>query len=129
MARGIAFTAFVLAALLAWAPVAGAQAGSTRLLDVPYLAQTEDLCGGAAVAMVLRYWGERQVYAEDFAALVDRSASGIHTDVRPGGMPTLPPPRPPRARAARGFAARSTRVDRLWPSSKWARTAITTSWS
>lgn len=81
MARGIAFTAFVLAALLAWAPVAGAQAGSTRLLDVPYLAQTEDLCGGAAVAMVLRYWGERQVYAEDFAALVDRSASGIHTDV------------------------------------------------
>src|SRR3990167_6103920 len=55
--------------------------GITRLLDVPYLPQTEDLCGGAAVAMVLRYWGERQAYAEDFAALVDRSASGIRTDV------------------------------------------------
>jgi predicted double-glycine peptidase len=54
---------------------------STQLLDVPYLPQTEDLCGGAAVAMVLRYWGERQVYPEDFAALVNRSASGIRTDV------------------------------------------------
>jgi hypothetical protein len=31
--------------------------------------------------MVLRYWGERQVYPEDFAALVDQSASGIRTDV------------------------------------------------
>jgi hypothetical protein len=31
--------------------------------------------------MVLRYWGERQVYAEDFAALVDRSVSGIRADV------------------------------------------------
>jgi len=54
---------------------------SVRLLDVPYLSQTEDLCGGAAIAMVLRYWGERQVYAEDFVELVDRSAAGIRTDV------------------------------------------------
>ncbi len=61
-------------------PPAGSS-GSTRLLDVPYLPQTEDLCGGAAVAMVLRYWGARRVYAEDFADLVDHSASGIHTDV------------------------------------------------
>lgn len=84
-----------VAALLVWAAVAAAavrpadvaalrvadQIGSTRLLDVPYLPQTEDLCGGAAIAMVLRYWGERQVYPEDFAKLVDRSASGIRTDV------------------------------------------------
>jgi hypothetical protein len=55
--------------------------GGGRLLDVPYLPQTEYLCGGAAVAMVLRYWGERRVYPEDFAALVDRGASGIRTDV------------------------------------------------
>jgi len=55
-------------------------AGSTRLLDVPYLSQTEDLCGGAAIAMVLRYWGDRRVQPEDFSALVDRSASGIRTD-------------------------------------------------
>lgn len=78
------------AALLVWATVAAASSsqvaraglsGSARLLDVPYLTQTEDLCGGAAVAMVLRYWGERGVFAEDFAALVDRSAAGIPTDV------------------------------------------------
>jgi hypothetical protein len=57
------------------------QVGRSHILDVPYLPQTEDLCGGAAVAMVLRYWGERQVYPEDFAELVDRSAAGIRTDV------------------------------------------------
>ena len=56
------------------------QAGVARLIDVPYLSQTEALCGGAALAMVLRYWGERQVHAEDFAALVDWSAAGIRTD-------------------------------------------------
>ena len=61
------------------APDAG-PAGSQRLLDVPYLPQSEDLCGGAAMAMVLRYWGDRQVHPEDFAGLIDRSASGIHTD-------------------------------------------------
>ena len=54
--------------------------GSTRLLDVPYLSQTEDLCGGAAIAMVLRYWGDRRVQPEDFSVLMDRSASGIRTD-------------------------------------------------
>jgi hypothetical protein len=58
----------------------GAIGGAGRLLDVPYLPQTPDLCGGAAVAMVLRYWGERQVYAEDFEHLVDRSVAGIRTD-------------------------------------------------
>lgn len=56
-------------------------AGSKRLLDVPYLPQSEDLCGGAAMAMVLRYWGDRRVQPEDFAALIDRSAAGIRTDV------------------------------------------------
>ena len=83
----------VAAAFLLWATAAAAASppgpqtlhpdasGSARLLDVPYLPQTEDLCGGAAVAMVLRYWGERQAVPEDFAALVDRSASGIRTDV------------------------------------------------
>src|SRR5688572_17729237 len=51
-----------------------------QLLDVPFISQSELLCGGAAAAMVLRYWGERGVTAESFAALVDRSASGIRTD-------------------------------------------------
>jgi len=50
------------------------------LLDVPFLSQPEALCGGAAAAMVLRYWGERGINPEDFAALVDRSAGSIRTD-------------------------------------------------
>ncbi len=58
---------------------AGAQprGGSLHLLDVPYLPQSEALCGGAAVAMVMRYWGAVNVYAETFADLVDRAAEGI----------------------------------------------------
>ena len=49
------------------------------LLDVPYLPQTPELCGGAAVAMVLRYWGERDVFPQDFAPLVGAGAGGILT--------------------------------------------------
>jgi hypothetical protein len=56
-----------------------AQGGVDRLLDVPYVAQTPELCGGAAVAMVLRYWGERDVFAQDFQSLVVESAAGIPT--------------------------------------------------
>ena len=48
-----------------------------RLLDVPYLQQSESLCGGAAAAMVMRYWGATGVYAETFAPLVDKTAGGI----------------------------------------------------
>ena len=47
------------------------------LLDVPYLPQSEALCGGAAIAMVMRYWGTTGVYAETFADLVDAEANGI----------------------------------------------------
>lgn len=50
------------------------------ILDVPFISQSESLCGGAAAAMVLRYWGERGLTAESFAHLVDRSAAGIRTD-------------------------------------------------
>lgn len=50
------------------------------LIDVPFISQSEALCGGAAAAMVLRYWGERGISAETFAGLVDRSAAGIRTD-------------------------------------------------
>jgi hypothetical protein len=51
------------------------------LLDVPFISQSELLCGGAAAAMVLRYWGERGISADTFSHLVDRSAAGIRTDV------------------------------------------------
>ena len=73
-------------ALLLCAPAAWAQTSSPpapqapiQILDVPYIAQTEALCGGAAAAMVLRFWGERGLTAESFAHLVDQSASGIRT--------------------------------------------------
>lgn len=36
---------------------AGSHVGGASLLDVPYLPQTEDLCGGAALAMTLRVLG------------------------------------------------------------------------
>src|SRR5688572_30863418 len=61
-------------------PVAAQPASSPlTVLDVPFISQSEALCGGAAAAMVLRYWGERGLAAESFAHLVDRSAAGIRT--------------------------------------------------
>jgi predicted double-glycine peptidase len=70
--------AIPLVAVILLLAAAGAQA-QPAILDVPYVSQSEDLCGGAAAAMVLRYWGERGLTAESFAALVDHSASGIST--------------------------------------------------
>ena len=49
----------------------------SQLLDVPYVLQSEELCGGAAVAMVMRYWGATGIYAESFSSLVDKRARGI----------------------------------------------------
>ena len=81
----VAWAAAIGTGTAAAQPMAGGGV-SSRLVDVPYLTQTADLCGGAAVAMVLRYWGARQTFAEDFAPLVDRSASGIRTDVLAGDV-------------------------------------------
>jgi predicted double-glycine peptidase len=50
-------------------------------IDVPYLPQTDALCGGAAAAMVFRYWGDAHADAQEFASLVDRRAGGIAGDV------------------------------------------------
>ena len=57
-----------------------AQPAPLTILDVPFISQSEALCGGAAAAMVLRYWGERGLTAESFSHLVDRSAAGIRTN-------------------------------------------------
>ena len=46
--------------------------------SIPYIPQTEALCGGAAAAMVMRYWGA-DARAEDFAALIDPAQNGIVT--------------------------------------------------
>lgn len=54
-------------------------AGQPVVLDVPYLPQSSLLCGGAAIAMVERWWGRRGVYAEDFASLVRPASGGILT--------------------------------------------------
>jgi hypothetical protein len=59
---------------------ADAQPAPLPILDVPFISQSEALCGGAAAAMVLRFWGERGLTAESFSHLVDRSAAGIRTD-------------------------------------------------
>jgi len=56
-----------------------AEAHVGLLLDVPYVAQTEALCGGAAVAMSLRYWGDDRARAERFAPLLRDDGSGIET--------------------------------------------------
>lgn len=50
------------------------------MLDVPYLPQSELLCGGAAAAMVLRYWGMSGVRAEDFGDLVSEARGGIRAN-------------------------------------------------
>ncbi len=54
---------------------------AVRLLDVPYVPQTEALCGGAAVAMVQRFWGDPAVVAEDYAPLLAPGSNGIRTEV------------------------------------------------
>lgn len=78
-------TAIVLVALAG--PVSAQPAPQPlTLLDVPFLSQSEALCGGAAAAMVLRYWGARGLDAESFAHLVDRSAAGIRTDALVGEL-------------------------------------------
>ena len=71
------FAVTVAASITVSAPAAASTRLPPRLLDVPFVSQSELLCGGAAVSMVMRYWGQSQVYAEDFASLVDTGAGGI----------------------------------------------------
>jgi hypothetical protein len=69
------------------APASSEPAASPlTILDVPFISQSEALCGGAAAAMILRYWGERGLTAESFAHLVDRSAAGIRTTALVGEL-------------------------------------------
>ena len=50
---------------------------ASAAIEVPFLPQTDALCGGAAAAMVFRYWGDSHADAQLFAPLVDRRAGGI----------------------------------------------------
>ena len=99
------------AMLLLAATVAHAQEASppVSLLDVPYISQSEALCGGAAAAMVLRYWGERELSAESFVHLVDRSAAGIRTEALVAEI------------AGRGWSATAVAGDEMLARSELAR--------
>lgn len=75
---GSAFAEAAASAFASEFEQATADRDTSRLLDVPFVPQSEALCGGAAVAMVMRYWfAATEVHAEDFAALVDARAGGI----------------------------------------------------
>lgn len=50
------------------------------VLDVPFVAQTEALCGAAAASMAFRYWGERGIGVEDLAHLLTPDGRGILTE-------------------------------------------------
>lgn len=70
--------------LSAWALAPGAPASAHPMadparLEVPFLSQSEALCGGAAAAMVLRYWGARGITSEDFAPLLNARGDGIES--------------------------------------------------
>ena len=65
--KRIVAAVFIAAAIPAAAMNVFAQSPSpVRLLDIPYIQQSEALCGGAAAAMVMRYWGATDVRAETF---------------------------------------------------------------
>lgn len=80
MCRRVFAVASAAVLVMTTAAAANAQSPSSApvpLLDVPFIQQSELLCGGAAAAMVMRYWGAAGVYAETFAPLVDAAAGGI----------------------------------------------------
>lgn len=68
-----------MAVALCAAAIFPSPASAQSPLAVPYLPQSEALCGGAAAAMVMRFHGARDVYADAFAPLVDWAAGGIRT--------------------------------------------------
>jgi hypothetical protein len=63
--------------MIATLVVALSLAAAAPAMDVPFLPQTDALCGGAAAAMVFRYWGDAHADVQEFAPLVDRRAGGI----------------------------------------------------
>jgi hypothetical protein len=67
--------------MLATVVAALSLAGSLPAIAVPFLPQTDALCGGAAAAMVFRYWGDAHADVQQFAPLVDRRAGGIANGV------------------------------------------------
>ncbi|MBS1817007.1 MAG: C39 family peptidase [Acidobacteria bacterium] len=83
IAGWVALSGAALLALVCGGATAAAQSPPAQrvALDVPFLPQTEDLCGGAATAMLFRFWGDRHASVRQFEALVDRTAGGIADSV------------------------------------------------
>lgn len=83
MTHGAAARAWrsLVAAIAFTAAAAVPRPAGAQPLAVPFLPQSEDLCGGAAAAMVMRYWGASDVYPDAFSPLVRREAGGILTSV------------------------------------------------
>ena len=77
--RTLAIAATIVLAFPVWA--IADDVPRAVVLDVPYVPQSGELCGGAAAAMVMRYWGARSVDAEAFADLVNPAMHGIPADV------------------------------------------------
>jgi Peptidase C39 family len=77
--RRLLAVVFMAAVLFPFVARSQGDAGSVRLVDVPYLPQSEALCGGAAAAMVMRFFGAADVYADSFASLLEPDAAGIRT--------------------------------------------------
>lgn len=74
---GRCWPGLVLLFALAGTPTA---AQTLTVPAVPYLPQSEALCGGATLAMVLRYWGVPDVRPEDFAGSLTPEGTGIPAD-------------------------------------------------
>src|SRR5678815_2391248 len=74
-----AFSVLLAVVLCVGSAEGGQSSRPLAILDVPFISQSEALCGGAAAAMVMRYWGARGLDADSFAHLVDRSTAGIRT--------------------------------------------------
>jgi ABC-type bacteriocin/lantibiotic exporter with double-glycine peptidase domain len=58
-------------------PAAPAAEDSGVWLDVPFVKQEKDGCGAASIAMVMRYWSQRQGRAESESI----DAAGIHREL------------------------------------------------
>jgi peptidase C39-like protein len=95
----LAIAAALAAAILVPGRARAQSGGTVTLLDVPFIPQSELLCGGAAAAMVMRYWGATGVYAESFQPLVDAREGGIRGERLLDALQT------------RGWQARSFRGD------------------
>lgn len=62
----------------------GLDGAPLRLADVPFLPQSGQMCGGATLAMVLRYWGAAHARPEEFAGALTADGRGIPTDAMAG---------------------------------------------